>query len=717
MREARSSRVREPRGRFALSLATFLFALTWAASVSAHDQGYGLVWAFDATAPSYNATSSFSYNDGGADVLITRLGTGFYLVDFGDISKISETLGHVQVTAYGLTTNYCKVVSWGPNIVAVACFDSAGNPADTEYTALYLLPDDHPNNYAYAWADDSTAAVYTPNPLYSYNAGSASAVTAARIGTGRYTMTWTGFETVGVGGGHVQVTAYGPGNARCSVQNWFADAATVDCYDPSGTPVDSQYDVLYWRPDADDPGLAFAWADDSISASYTPSSLHSYNAGGGAITATRFGLGVYNMQWVGMENVGINGGHIQVSGYANSAVDVNCGVVSWGSNNANIRCYDSSGTPVDSRYTVLFLKPPKKNWTQEFAFAWANQPSSALYEPDPFHSFNRAPAQPIQITRSGVGDYAVNFPSFEQIPGGGNVQVSHYGGGGGYCKIDSWTDDTVHVDCFDASGAASDELFTVFFLKSPGGTTSTSYAWADLPTVVSYTPEPTYSFNPSGGAVTATRLSPGVYVMEWTGAGAFGVDGGHVQATAYGGTNQRCNVDDWGVEAAFVTCFDSAGNPVDSQYTVLLLRPDAEDAALAFAWANDAAAASHTPLGFTSFNSGDGPITANRFAVGAYSMSFDGFGEQGLDGGHVQVTAFGDFSGVGEGTDTRCGVTGWDSETVFVNCHDSTGAPVNSAYNVLYLKPVALPEPGFVVSLILGFATLGLLDRRRRRKS
>ena len=123
MRETRSSRARKPLRRFASSLVTCAVALTWAASASAHDQGYGFVWAFDATAPSYNATGSFSYNDGGADVLITRSGTGLYQVDFGDISKISETGGHVQVSAYGSTSNYCKVRAWSANTVDVACFD------------------------------------------------------------------------------------------------------------------------------------------------------------------------------------------------------------------------------------------------------------------------------------------------------------------------------------------------------------------------------------------------------------------------------------------------------------------------------------------------------------------------------------------------------------------------------------------------------------------
>lgn len=127
--------------------------------------------------------------------------------------------------------------------------------------------------------------------------------------------------------------------------------------------------------------------------------------------------------------------------------------------------------------------------------------------------------------------------------------------------------------CFDGSGAASDEQFTVFFLKSQPGTRSTLYAYAALPANPSYAPSSTYAFNPAGGAITATRISTGVYGMTFAGAGSVGVGNGHVQVTAYGSGSSHCKVASWGSESVNVSCFDAAGNPADSAYTVLYLRP------------------------------------------------------------------------------------------------------------------------------------------------
>ena len=83
--------------------------------------------------------------------------------------------------------------------------------------------------------------------------------------------------------------------------------------------------------------------------------------------------------------------------------------------------------------------------------------------------------------------------------------------------------------------------------------------------------------------------------MSWAGFAGSGFNGGHVQVTAYSGSNERCVVTSWSSEVVTVRCFDTAGNPADSLYTILFLKPDASDSGLAFAWANDAQAASYTP--------------------------------------------------------------------------------------------------------------------------
>jgi hypothetical protein len=159
-----------------------------------------------------------------------------------------------------------------------------------------------------------------------------------------------------------------------------------------------------------------------------------------------------------------------------------------------------------------------------------------------------------------------------------------------------------------------------------------------------------------------------------------------MQVTTYGSGNQRCMLFSWamGLETAEVRCVNAVGNPVDSQYTILYLRPEPQDEALAFAAANAPGSPSYTPDVFTTFNSAEGPITATRVGTGSYSMTFDGFGAEGFGGGHVQVSAFG-LAG-----DVRCGVTNWGAETAFVNCHNKNGAAVDTQYLVLYLRPVGL---------------------------
>jgi hypothetical protein len=674
----------------------------------ADEQTYGFVWADQPSASSYAPAANYAYNGSGTPPQITRSGVGQYQVSFPGLSALYATRGNVQVTAYGSSTTFCKVVSWTGDVVSVACFADAGNPADSQYTVLFLFPDSHASShFGFAWADQSANASYTPDPTYSYNAGGAGAITATRSGTGNYTITWSGISAVGSGGGHIQVTAYGPGNAQCRSDGWGSERAIVRCSDPTGAAVDSQYTILYWRPAVGDHGLAFAQAGQPSTASYTPNASYSYNAGGGAITATRSSTGVYNMSWTGMAGVGTDGGNVHVTAYGE--VDVRCQVLSWGPDNANVGCFDPAGNPVDSEYQVLFVKPPKKAWAQTYAFAWANQPAAASYTPDTTYSYNYL-GGPITITRSSAGVYSVQFASFDSLGVGGNVQVTSYGAyasAGEYCKVVSWGSNTVSVDCFDATGAAADSYFTALYTK---GTSSTAlaYADADIPLAPSYTPNTSFSYNPSGGAITATRSGIGSYSMTWTGFGVNGTGGGHPNVTAYGVGSARCQIAGWGGDTVSVLCFDSAGNPADRRYSISYLRPDATDDGIAYAWADQSSTASYTPSPSYSFNSGDGAVTAQHLGTGQYSVSFAGFDLRGLQGGHVQVNGYGL-------SDERCRVDHWTSSNVFVNCNDSANNPVDTRFDVLFLKPVSLPEPGGLGALAAGAAMLGGLARRRSR--
>jgi hypothetical protein len=111
------------------------------------------VWAHSPTSASYTPSGTYSYNlvyrSGGNTV--TRSAVGTYQVTCrgvggAGLSGVGSTSwgagGHVQVTAYGATSNYCKIVNWGTggaNFTGnVKCWTHAGAAADTPFDLLFV---------------------------------------------------------------------------------------------------------------------------------------------------------------------------------------------------------------------------------------------------------------------------------------------------------------------------------------------------------------------------------------------------------------------------------------------------------------------------------------------------------------------------------------------------------------------------------------------------
>jgi hypothetical protein len=232
----------------------------------------------------------------------------------------------------------------------------------------------------------------------------------------------------------------------------------------------------------------------------------------------------------------------------------------------DIRCYNgATGAATNGYYTVLATR----NYTDE-AFAYANQPAGTNYAPLSTSSWN--PTGAIRVFRSAVGVYQVVFNGLGALTGsnGGDVQVNAVGTGKSYCKVGGWggsPDLSISVLCFSRAGAPADSGFNTLFLLPSD---HLAYAWADQPTAASYTPSTFYSWNPVGGAISITRLSPGRYSVAWNGVDPAIFDGGDVQVSAYGGGNAQCKVEGWGSASATVRCFNPTGALVDSFYTVLL---------------------------------------------------------------------------------------------------------------------------------------------------
>ena len=148
-----------------------------------------------------------------------------------------------------------------------------------------------------------------------------------------------------------------PGSA-CTVGAWRTSSVQVRCFGSTGAPSDYYYRVL--QVDGGRPGrrLGFAWANQPAAASYTPNVNYSFNSSGGAVTATRLGLGQYAVDFAGLQKVAGETENVQVTPWATASTS--CNVVGWGNAGAGIRvnveCRQLNGSLTDARFNVVVIE-------------------------------------------------------------------------------------------------------------------------------------------------------------------------------------------------------------------------------------------------------------------------------------------------------------------------------------------------------------------------
>ncbi len=371
--------------------------------------------------------------------------------------------------------------------------------------------------------------------------------------------------------------------------------------------------ALAARPVLADTGIAYALITDPTAA--TVSTAFSLNPSGGAITATHLGTGSYSFTF---PNSGIGTGWAaQATAYG---VTTNyCNVVCWSLGAVNVQCYNSSGGPADSEFSVLAVSTGND---KNIAYTLANAPSTASYAAPTGYFLN--PGGAINITRSATGTYMVAFAGL--TAGGGDVQVTAYNSNA-ICYSAGWngvgTFDA-NVDCVDPSGNPIDSGFVIDIV--PGGATPTGLAFslADSDTSATYTPSPTFTYNPTGSAVNVVRLSTGRYVVTFANLDAAQLAGGNVRATSFGSTSATCATASWGPGAGStftvsVNCNNPAGGAADSEFTVLALPASG----YAYAWLQDGAT---TIPPVYALNPGGGAVTAGHPATGQYTLTFPNSG-------------------------------------------------------------------------------------------
>jgi len=208
-------------------------------------------------------------------------------------------------------------------------------------------------------------------------------------------------------------------------------------------------------------------------------------------------------------------------------------------------------------------------------YVWANQPSTANYIAATGYEYNSTGGD-VEITRSGTGRYRVQFHGMGGS--GGVAHVRRYGSGAGFCTVSSWSHDTdvnVYIRCFDAAGVLADALFVAHFTNRTVVGGHFAYFWANQPGAAGpYAPAAGYAYDSTGVPTQIQRLGAGDYLVYVNALSDLYPDDhndGHLQVTAYNSAAVQCGMRVAGDEnptPLTVRCFDAAGNPTDSRFTV-----------------------------------------------------------------------------------------------------------------------------------------------------
>lgn len=251
-----------------------------------------------------------------------------------------------------------------------------------------------------------------------------------------------------------------------------------------------------------------------------------------------------------------------------------CRVVGWDGAPAvvEVTCHGRGGPRADIGFIVNFIHVHSARG--QFAYVWANKPSTAEYNPDATYSHNADGALNV-VKRSDVGRYVVVLTAGPSP--GGSVQVSAYGEKRRHCRTLEWgpsgADELIPVYCSSKSGHFADSMFTLTFYEDLGLRANSGGKWAYLlanrPKAASYVPQARYRGAKPSGKPRVLRSSRGRYVVKLPSMPL----GGAVQVTPMDSRSRRCNVA--GIrkggkpQRIEVRCYNATGTkPKDSAFTL-----------------------------------------------------------------------------------------------------------------------------------------------------
>ncbi|GAA4457906.1 hypothetical protein GCM10023170_054940 [Phytohabitans houttuyneae] len=216
-------------------------------TVRAVDMGYAWVSASGSAPTLWQANSSAAT---AVNTVTHTAGSGIYTVLF---PGLTDGNGNAQVTAVGGGSEYCKirsssVVAAGAQVV-VGCHNAAGTLVDAAFDVAYTagaVPSDGHGAYGTAHLSSSTAW-YNLNNRFNTSGGVVQARRTPGTSAGTYEVRLG--NQVDFDDTNTIVTAIGTSGTTCGIEFWVASGSDtlvqVSCRSPAGTPINSQFSLLF----------------------------------------------------------------------------------------------------------------------------------------------------------------------------------------------------------------------------------------------------------------------------------------------------------------------------------------------------------------------------------------------------------------------------------------------------------------------------------------
>jgi hypothetical protein len=331
-------------------------------------------------------------------------------------------------------------------------------------TALLLLPPLAGTASAagaggWAWSSQATGS-FTASSNFSFNSAGGT-VTITNTATGRYNVKFNDLTLIG--GGNVQVVAYGGGSEYCNVSSWGGDTVSVVCFNQGGALANTLFVVTLtdFRGGGNLDESAYLWWDDppNPAPNQTPPDFWNFNSTGGHNGVTRRATGVYDVQLDGIPARGT----LLVTAY-DSGVNAGkyCTAMRGRASTVQVACFDAFGNRANSRFSLALAKTRALLGSQS---AWINDRIVGCCGVGPAITFSSTIQQDVSDGPVSSGNFVARFSGLIPL----NKSVAFVSSDGKVssssldefsapfrCKLTSWgalgSGTEVRFRCFDSGG-------------------------------------------------------------------------------------------------------------------------------------------------------------------------------------------------------------------------------------------------------------------------